>query len=280
MRTNTALETGQPTEAPPASMAAVSLNTIYWSALLGILSKETKRVLRIWMQTLLPSAVTTTLYFLIFGNLIGPRIGEVDGIPYMAFIVPGLMMMAVITNAYNNVSGSFFMGKFSRNIEVLLVAPVPNWVILAGYAGGGIVRGMLVGVIVAGLSLFFVQIQPVSLAIMLLVIVLTAVVFSLAGFINAIMARNFDDISIIPTFVLTPLTYLGGIFYSINMLPPLFRKLSFANPILYMINAFRYGVLGISDIPIYWSIGLLLVFVLFFMLIALFLLQRSRSLRT
>ncbi|WGK69493.1 ABC transporter permease [Candidatus Haliotispira prima] len=270
----------QPAEGGTAGLPVRSLSTIWRAAFIGILSKETRRILRIWVQTLLPSAVTTTLYFLIFGNLIGPRVGQIDGVPYMAFIVPGLIMMAVITNSYGNVSGSFFSSKFMHNIEVMLVAPVPNWVILAGYVGGGIMRGLLVGIIVAILSLFFVQMQPVNILIMLLVIVLTAIVFALAGFINAMMATKFDDISIVPTFVLTPLTYLGGVFYSINMLPPVFRAMSFANPVLYMINAFRYGVLGISDISIYWSLGLLLVFVFVFAGTALWLLQRSKSLRT
>ena len=259
---------------------SVPLARIYWVAFSGILSTETRRILRIWIQTLLPSAVTTTLYFLIFGNLIGPRVGQVGGVPYMAFIVPGLIMMAVITNSYSNVAGSFFIRKLLRNVEVMLVAPIPNWVILLGHVGGGVLRGLLVGIVVALLSLFFVQLQPVSLLIMLLVILLTALVFSLAGFINAVLAQKFDDISIVPTFVLTPLTYLGGVFYSIDMLPPVFRALSFANPVLYMINAFRYGVLGQSDMPLYWSFLLLLVFVLAFGGVAMWLLERGKKLRS
>ena len=256
-----------------------SMAAIYWSAFVGIIAKETHRILRIWVQTLIPSAVTTALYFLIFGNLIGPRIGQISGVPYMAFIVPGLIMMAVINNSYGNVSGSFFSSKFVHNIEVLLVAPIPNWVILAGYVGGGIVRGLLVGIIVAVLSLFFTAMKPIYPLLMLLVIVLTAIVFSLAGFINAVQAKKFDDISIVPTFILTPLTYLGGVFYSIDMLPNVFRLISFANPILYMINSFRYGLLGTSDISIYLSVGLLLVFVLLFTLAAVWLMEHSKSLR-
>ena len=257
-----------------------SLAAIYWSAFIGIITKETNRILRIWVQTLIPSAITTTLYFLIFGNLIGPRIGQINGVSYMAFIVPGLIMMGVINNSYSNVAGSFFSNKFVHHVEVLLVAPIPNWVILAGYVGGGIVRGCLVGIIVALLSLFFTAIQPVYPLLMLLVIILTALVFSLAGFINAIQAQKFDDISIVPTFVLTPLTYLGGVFYSIDMLPTVFRTISFVNPILYMINAFRYGVLGSAEISIHLSIGLLLSFALLFSLVAYWLIEHSKSLRS
>ena len=262
------------------NMFSVPLAKIYWVAFAGILSTDSRRILHITIQTWLPSALTTTVYFLSFGNLIGPRVGQVGGVPYMAFIVPGLIMMAVITNSYSNVAGSFFIRKLLRNVEVMLVAPIPNWVILLGHVGGGVMRGLLVGIVVAVLSLFFVQLQPVSLLIMLLVILLTALVFSLAGLINAVLAEKFDDISIVPTFVLTPLTYLGGVFYSIDMLPPVFRALSFANPVLYMINAFRYGVLGQSDMPLYWSFVLLLVFVLLFGCVAMWLLERGKKLRS
>ncbi len=265
---------------PLDNIAKPSMVAIYWSAFIGIISKETNRILRIWIQTLIPSAVTTTLYFLIFGNLIGPRIGQINGVPYMVFIVPGLIMMAVINNSYSNVSSSFFSSKFMHHVEILLVAPIPNWLIIAGYVGGGIVRGGLVGIIVALLSLFFAAMQPVYPLLMLLVIVLTAIVFSLAGFINAIQAKNFDDISIVPTFVLTPLTYLGGVFYSIDMLPTVFRTMSFANPILYMINAFRYGMLGSADISIHLCIGLLLFFTVLFSVIAYWLIEHSKSLRS
>ncbi len=229
----------------------------YWVMFATIVSKEITRFTRIWPQTLLPPAITMLLYFIIFGNLIGSRIGTMGGLDYMSFIVPGLIMMSVITNSYGNVSSSFFSNKFQRSIEEMLVAPVPNWVILAGFVGGGMLRGLIVAGIVTLVSLFFTSLQVHSLAVMLLVVLLTAMVFSLAGLINGVFARKFDDISIIPTFVLTPLTYLGGVFFSITLLPSIWQSLAMANPILYMVNAFRYGVHGVSDIPVLWALALL-----------------------
>jgi ABC-2 type transport system permease protein len=205
---------------------------------------------RIWPQTLLPPAVTTSLYFLIFGRLMGARIGEMGGISYIAYIVPGVILMSVITNAYSNVVSSFYSTKFQRHIEELLTAPVPNWVILTGYVSGGVTRGLMVGAVVALISHLFSPQVWVHPWIVCSVCILTAMVFSLAGFLNALFANSFDDISIIPNFVLTPLVYLGGVFYSVSLLPEPWRSLSLGNPILYMVNAFRYGMLGSSDIPI------------------------------
>jgi len=229
----------------------IALNTIVY--------REVRRFMRIWPQTLLPPAITMALYFVIFGNLIGARIGEMDGLPYMDFIVPGLIMMSVITNAYSNVVSSFFGSKFQRNIEELMVAPVSSHVILIGYVAGGVLRGLGVALIVTLLSLFFTQLQVHHIGVTVLVILLAATIFALGGFINAAYARSFDDISIIPTFVLTPLTYLGGVFYSIHLLSPFWQTVSLANPILHMVNAFRYVILGISDIHIGTAIGFMLL---------------------
>lgn len=228
-------------------------------ALQTIVRREVRRFLRIWPQTLLPPAITMVLYFVIFGNLIGSRVGEMGGFSYMEYIVPGLIMMSVITNSYANVVSSFFSAKFQRSIEELLVSPMSPHVILIGYVAGGVLRGLAVAVIVTLLSLFFTQLQVHHLGITLLVIVLTATLFAMGGFINAVYARNFDDISIIPNFVLTPLTYLGGVFYSISLLSPIWQTLSLANPILHMVNAFRYGILGVSDISIGTAISFMLV---------------------
>lgn len=222
-------------------------NTI---ALRTIVTKEIFRFIRIWPQTLLPPAITTALYFLIFGKLIGSRIGMVNGASYMDYIVPGIILMSVISHSYANVVSSFYSTKFQRNIEELLVAPVPNWVILAGYVSGGIIRGLLVGLVVTLISLLFADVVVNNLLITLSVAFLTATLFALAGFINAVLAESFDDISIIPNFVLTPLSYLGGVFYSVDMLPSIWQAISKGNPILYMINAFRYGLIGISDVNI------------------------------
>lgn len=219
-------------------------------ALKTIVTKEIFRFIRIWPQTLLPPAITTALYFLIFGKLIGARIGDVNGSSYMDYIVPGIILMSVISQSYANVVSSFYSTKFQRNIEELLVAPVPNWVILAGYVSGGVIRGLLVGMVVTLISLIFADIVVNNVLITLSMALLTATLFALAGFINAILAESFDDISIIPNFVLTPLSYLGGVFYSVGMLPAIWQTISKANPILYMINAFRYGLIGISDVNI------------------------------
>ncbi len=250
-----------------------------WVAFLTIVTKEIRRFTRIWPQTLLPPAITMTLYFVIFGNLIGSRIGEMGGFNYMQYIVPGLIMMSVIQNSYGNVVSSFFSIKFQHSIEEMLVSPMPAHVILNGFIVGGMVRGMLVGLIVSLLSLFFTQLSMQHLLITITVVILTAALFALGGFINAIFANKFDDISIVPTFILTPLTYLGGVFYSIDLLPEFWRMVSLANPIVYMVNAFRYGVLGVSDVNVYASLGAILAFVVAFYLLALWLLQRGTGIR-
>jgi len=252
----------------------------YWIAFKTILVKEILRFTRIWVQTVLPSAITTALYFVIFGRLIGERIGPMDGFDYLDYIVPGLVLMAVITNAYSNVVSSFYSSKFSRYVEEFLVAPVPNWVILAGFVAGGVARGLVVGVAVTLVSVFFTDIQIHSYAVTLLVFTLTAVLFALGGFINAVYANSFDDISIVPTFVLTPLTYLGGVFYSIELLPAFWQSLSLANPVLYMVNAFRYGLLGVSDIPLGFAFAIILIFIALLTLFSLRLLRRGVGIKT
>jgi len=244
-----------------------------------ILVKEIRRFARIWVQTLVPPAITIGLYFLIFGNLIGRRIGDMGGFDYMDFIVPGLIMMAVIQNSYANVVSSFFSQKFQRSIEELLVSPVPNYVILCGFIAGGVARGLAVGFIVTLMSFAFTDLSIYNLPITIVVVLMTAVVFSLAGFLNALFANSFDDISIIPTFVLTPLIYLGGVFYSVELLPSAGRIVSSFNPIFYMVNTFRYGFLGSSDVNIVWSLGMLCLFVLVLYVICIALLRRGTGLR-
>lgn len=230
-----------------------------WTALWTILVKEIRRFMRIWPQTLLPPAITMTLYFVIFGNLIGSRIGQVNGYSYMQFIVPGLIMMAVITNSYTNVVSSFFSAKFQRSIEELMVSPTPRHIILLGFVLGGVVRGLLVGLMVTLLSLFFTQLHVHHVLVTMLTVLLTAIVFSLGGLINGVFAKTFDDVSIVPTFVLTPLIYLGGVFYSLNQLSPFWQQVSLFNPMVYMVNAFRYGILGHSDVNVWLALGSLLV---------------------
>jgi ABC-2 type transport system permease protein len=215
-----------------------------------LVRKEIVRVLRIWIQTLVPPAITMTLYFVIFGNLIGRRVGTMDGFDYMQYIAPGLIMMSVITSSYGNVVSSFFSAKFGRHLEEMLISPMSNSTIIVGYVAGGVMRGMIIGLIVTVIALFFTQLEVKHPLITLSMVFCSSVVFALAGFINAVFAMKFDDISLVPTFILTPLTYLGGVFYSISMLPEFWQKVSLANPILYMVNAFRYGILGTSDIGI------------------------------
>jgi len=252
----------------------------YRIALQSILYKETNRFLRIWVQTLVPPAITMTLYFVIFGALVGSRIGDMGGFSYMEFIVPGLIMMSVITNSYSNVASSFFSAKFQRNVEELLVAPVPDYIIVLGYMGGGVARGLLVGAIVTALSLFFVDIQVHHALVLVSTVILTSMLFSLTGLINAVFAKTFDDISIIPTFVLTPLTYLGGVFYSLSLLPPVWQWVSKINPIVYMVNAFRYGFLGVSDVPLGLAFGVILLFISAFFAVAMHLISTGRGLRS
>lgn len=245
-----------------------------------LLRKEITRIVRIWSQTLLPPAITMTLYFVIFGNLIGSRIGEMGGFDYMSFIVPGLVMMAVITSSYGNMVSSFFGAKFAKHVEELLISPMPNWAILAGYVSGSLFRGLAVGLIVTIVSLFFTQIQIHNVWIVLSTVVLTSIVFSLGGFINAAFAKKFDDIAIIPTFILTPLTYLGGVFYSITLLPEFWQGVSKINPVLYMVNTFRYGFLGVSDINLGVAYGIIIGFVLILGFISWYILHKGIGLRS
>jgi ABC-2 type transport system permease protein len=251
----------------------------YGVALKSIWIKECIRFLRIWVQTLVPPAITMSLYFVIFGNLIGSRIGDMGGFTYMEFIVPGLIMMSVITNSYSNVASSFYSTKFQKSIEELLVAPVPNYIIVLGYMGGGMTRGMLVGLIVTCVSLLFVDIQIHNIFVIMATVILTSAVFALGGLINAIYANSFDDISIIPTFILTPLTYLGGVFYSISLLPDFWQGVSQVNPIIYMVNAFRYGFLGVSDVDLSVAFGVLGLFIVGLFTLALTLIKRGVGLR-
>lgn len=245
-----------------------------------IVIKEVLRFSRIWIQTILPPMITTALYFVIFGNLIGSQIGDMDGFRYMDYIVPGLIMMAVITNSYSNVVSSFYGAKFQHHIEEMLVSPIPNTLILTGFVAGGVARGLFVGVAVSAVALFFSDLRIDNLWVTLSIVILTSILFSLAGFINGIFAKSFDDISVIPTFVLTPLTYLGGIFYSINMLPEFWQALSLANPILYMVNAFRYGILGISDIHIGVSYLIIIGFIVVLFSVSLHLLNKGYGIRS
>ncbi|MCG5516158.1 MULTISPECIES: ABC transporter permease [unclassified Ectothiorhodospira] len=250
-----------------------------WVAFRTILTKEILRFSRIWIQTILPPVITMGLYFIIFGGLIGSRIGDMEGIRYMDFIVPGLIMMAVITNAYSNVVSSFYSAKFQRHLEEMLVSPVPNYLIILGFVGGGVCRGLAVGIAVTLVSMVFSPLAIHNLAVTLSVVVLTATLFALAGLINGVFARSFDDISIIPTFILTPLTYLGGVFYSITLLPEFWQGASMLNPILYMVNAFRYGFLGVADIGLATSYGIIIGFVLILYGVALFLLNKGIGIR-
>ncbi len=249
-------------------------------ALRTIWIKECTRFLRIWVQTLVPPAITMSLYFVIFGSLIGSRIGQMGGFSYMEFIVPGLIMMSVITNSYANVSSSFFSAKFQRNVEELLVAPVPNWIIVMGFVGGGVARAILIGIIVTAVSLFFVDIKIYNFAIIIITLILTSTLFATAGLINAVYAKTFDDISMVPTFVLTPLTYLGGVFYSLSLLPEFWQWVSKANPIVYMVNGFRYGFLGVSDVNYLTSIGLLVIFNVVLFTVAYQLINRGVGIRS
>ncbi len=248
-------------------------------ALKTVVRKEIVRVLRIWIQTLVPPAITMTLYFIIFGNLIGRRVGTMDGFDYMQYIAPGLIMMAVITNSYGNVVSSFFGAKFGRHLEEMLVSPMSNSTIILGHVAGGVMRGMFIGVLVTIIALFFTKLEVQHPLITFSMVLLSSIVFALAGFINAVFAKKFDDISLVPTFILTPLTYLGGVFYSISMLPEFWQRVSLANPILYMVNAFRYGILGTSDIGIERAYILVTFFIVALFSTCMFLMNRGIGIR-
>jgi len=245
-----------------------------------ILTKEVVRFLRIWIQTLVPPAITMTLYFVIFGNLIGSQIGDMGGFKYIEYIIPGLIMMSVITNSYSNVVSTFFTAKMFGHIQEMLISPVPNHIILLGYIGGGMARGLIVGAIVTLVSMFFSSLSIAHPFITIAIVTLTSMLFSIAGLVNAIYAKSFDDITIIPTFVLTPLTYLGGVFYSINMLSDFWQTVSLANPVLYMVNGFRYGILGVSDISPWASFSLLIVFIVALYAFAYYILKKGVGIRS
>jgi ABC-2 type transport system permease protein len=249
------------------------------TALKAIMVKEYLRFIRIWIQTVLPPAISVALYFIIFGELIGSQIDDIDGYKYMDYIVPGLILMSVITNAYANVVSSFFSAKFHHSVEEMLVSPLPNNIILLGFVSGGLARGIVVGIVVTIVSMLFSDIQIHSYSVTIAVFVLTSILFALAGFINAVYARSFDDITIIPTFVLTPLTYLGGIFYSIKMLPEFWQDISLVNPILYMINAFRYGLLGVTDIDLTHAFVIIFIFIAMLYFFSLRLLRAGTGLK-
>lgn len=245
-----------------------------------IVAKEVRRFARIWVQTILPPVITTALYFIIFGQLIGSQLADIQGHSYMDYIVPGLILMTVITNSYANVVSSFYSSKFGRFVEEMLIAPIPNYVILLGYLTGGVARGLAVGAAVTAVAAFFTDIHFEHLGLALAVVILTSFLFSLGGFINAVYAKSFDDISIIPTFVLTPLTYLGGVFYSVEMLPALWQDVSHLNPILYMVNAFRHGMLGVSDVNVGMAMAVTLAFIAVLYVYCLWLLRRGVGLRS
>ncbi len=248
-------------------------------ALKTIATKEYLRFIRIWIQTILPPAITIALYFIIFGHIIGSQIDDINGFRYMDYIVPGLILMAVITNAYSNVVSSFFSAKFHHSIEEMLVSPLPNYIILLGFVSGGLARGIIVGIVATIVSLFFSDLHIHSYTVTFSVFILTSILFALAGFINAAYAKSFDDITIIPTFVLTPLIYLGGVFYSIKMLPEFWQDVSLVNPILYMINAFHYGILGVSDIEISTAFIIIIGFIVVLSYFALRLLRLGIGLK-
>ena len=248
-------------------------------ALYTLVRKEVVRVARIWIQTIVPPAITMTLYFIIFGNLIGRRIGEMGGFDYMQYIAPGLIMMSVITNSYGNVVSSFFGAKYGKHIEEMLVSPMSNATIIIGHVAGGVIRGLMVGALVTMIALGFTSLNVEHPLITISMVLLTSIVFALLGFVNAVFAQKFDDISIIPTFVLTPLTYLGGVFYSISLLPEFWQTVSRANPILYMVNAFRYGILGVSDIGIGFAYLIVSIFVVGLFTLNLVLLNRGIGIR-
>jgi len=256
------------------------MKMVYWTAFRTLLIKEILRFARIWVQTILPPAITMALYFIIFGKLIGSQIGDIEGFRYIDFIVPGLILMSVISNSYANTVSSFYFSRWNRHIDELLIAPIPNWLILAGYVAGGVARGVIVGIVVTIVASFFSDLSIHSYGITFLVFVLTSVLFSLAGFINGVFANSFDDISIIPTFVLTPLTYLGGVFYSMSLLPEFWQTVSMANPVLYMVNAFRYGLLGVSDINLSSGIAIILGFTLVLALYAHSLMKRGVGIKS
>ncbi len=267
----TALEAAAP---PP-----VRLGVVRWVGFKTIVIREYGRIVRIWGQTLVPSAVNATLYFVIFGSLIGRRVGQMGGFDYLQFIAPGLIMQAVISNSYANVVSSFFGAKFGKYVEEMLVSPLPDWLIVAGYVAGGLVRGLLVGLVVTAVTLLFAHLRLEHPLIVLAAALLTSAVFSLGGFINAVLAKNFDQVNWVQTFVLQPLTYFGGVFYSVTILPTWAKTVSYVNPILYMVNAFRYGFFGVSDVNVALAFGMMTVAACTLFAWAVVLMQRGSGIR-
>ncbi|MEM9384008.1 MAG: ABC transporter permease [Pseudomonadota bacterium] len=256
---------------------SVATNTV---GFMTIVRKEYSRIMRIWVQTIVPPVITVSMYFIIFGTLIGERIGPMAGFDYMQYIAPGLIMMSVINNSFGNVVSSFFGAKFGKHVEEMLVSPMPNWLIILGHVSGGVLRGLLVGALVTVIALLFTNLSVVNLPVTIAVVLLTAVVFSLGGFINAIFAKDFEGISIIPTFVLAPLTYLGGVFYSVDLLPSPWQEISRVNPVLYMVNAFRYGILGESDVSITTAFTIIIAFALVLYAFAIHLMRQGTGMRS
>lgn len=251
-----------------------------WVSFYTIIRKDTTRMFRIWPQTFLPSVVTASLYFLIFGAFLGSQIGEVHGVPYVLFVVPGLVMLSVVTQSYSNTSFVMFTSKFfGRSIDEILVSPTPAWILVAGYVAGGVIRGVVTGLLVLAVSLFFTQLTVVNVLIVALFLVLTSIVFALAGLVNGVYAKSMDGISIVPAFVLTPLVYLGGVFYSVDALPAFWQGVTQVNPIFYLINGFRYGFLGFSDVPIIDAVGLLLLFTAILISVAIYLIRNGLGLK-
>ena len=250
-----------------------------WIAYLTVMRKELVRIFRIWAQTILPPVITTSLYFIVFGTFIGSQLAPIHGLSYIQFIVPGLIMMSIITSSYMNTVSNFYFAKFMRNIDEMLVSPMPDWLVIAGFISGGVMRGLIVGFFVLLVSLFFSHLAIFNIFVLVAAVLMTSVLFSLAGLINGVYAQGFDGISIVPTFVLTPLTYLGGIFYSISQFPEFWQKVSLLNPILYMVNAFRYGFLGVSDVPVWICFSVLIGFTLIFTAIVAFLFKRGMGVK-
>jgi len=257
----------------------IRLDVVRWIGFKTIVIREYGRIIRIWGQTIVPSIVTAVLYFAIFGSVFGRRVGAVDGFDYKQYIAPGLIMMSVITNSYGNVVASFFGAKFGKHVEELLVSPLPNWVIVGGYAAGGLLRGLLVGAAVTMVSLVFTHLHVHHLVVVLGALLFTSLTFALGGFLNALFAKNFDQVNWIPSFVLTPLNYFGGVFYSVSLLPDWARNLSYANPILYMVNAFRFGFLGVSDVDVRAAFALMTAAVVVLYVAAVVLMNRGTGTR-
>lgn len=269
-------DTAAPLRAAPPP---ISLGVVHWIGFTTIVIREYRRIIRIWGQTLVPSAVSATLYFVIFGSLIGRRVGQMGGHSYIQFIAPGLIMMAVITNSYANVVSSFFGAKFGKHVEEMLVSPLSDWLIVAGYVCGGLVRGLLVGLVVTAVSLLFAHLRVDHAVVIIGAAVFTSAVFALGGFINALVATNFDQINWFPTFVLQPLTYFGGVFYSVQILPGWAQGVSYANPILYMVNAFRYGFFGVSDVHLATAFSIMVLATAVLFVVAVLLMHRATGIR-